>query len=97
MELAQAIGNKVIARASAVQSESDVATVISVLLIVSAVFEDDDTWEKWVENTFSEVAMRLPAGELSRIFLGYLQEIKKVVKLSKMVFSRAEAFAASAV
>jgi len=97
IELAQAIGDKVLASVSAVQSDSDVATVISILLVASAVFEDDDAWVEWIENQLAEVAMRLPAGDLSGIFLRYLHEIKKVVKLNMGVLSRAEAFAASAV
>ena len=96
VELASAIGDKLLDHASSVRSESDVASIMVVLLIASSAFQNDDTWTKWVENKFAEVAMILSADNLLKVFLRHLQELKKLIKLNKNIISRAEAIASSA-
>ncbi len=91
-----AIAFPVVEAAQWAQSDSDTRKILHALLIASAAFQHEDKWAEWLEKQFTEAAIRLPAGEPSKIFLEHLQEIKKVLKLNLGIHIRAEALASAA-
>lgn len=95
-ELASAIGSTVVTMAPWARSGSDTGQILQALLIAGAAFQHEDAWAKWLERQLTEVAIRLPAGEPSKVFLEHLQELKKVLKLHLGIHVRAEALASAA-
>ena len=49
-----------------------------------------------LERQLTEIAIRLPAGEPSRMLFAHLQELKKVLKLNLGIHVRAEALVSAA-
>jgi hypothetical protein len=95
-ELASAIGSTIVTMAPWARSGSDTGQILQALLIAGAAFQHEDAWAKWLERHLTEVAIRLPAGEPSKVFLEHLQELKKVLKLQLGIHVRAEALASAA-
>jgi hypothetical protein len=96
VELASAIASTVIATAHWVHSDAHVRSILQTLLIAGASFASEDEWAEWLERRLAEVAIRLPTGEPSKMFLARLQELKKVLKLNLGIHIRAEALASAA-
>ena len=96
VRLAQAIAEKVISRADKVVSPHEVVGTLRLLLLAGASFGNEDEWSTWLEEQLNEVAIRLPRGELSKVFLENIQELKKVIKLTSGIHVRAEASASAA-
>lgn len=95
-ELANTIASTVVATAHRAHSGSDTGKILRALVIAGAAFQNEDAWAEWLERQLSEAAIRLPAGEPSKMFLGHLQELKKVLKLNLGIHVRAEALASAA-
>jgi hypothetical protein len=94
--LANAIAATVVAAAQRIHSGLDARRILQALLIASAAFQNEDAWAEWLGQQLAEVAIRLPAGEPSKMFLEHLQELKKVLKLNLGIHVRAEALALAA-
>jgi hypothetical protein len=95
-KLANAIASTVVATPHWAHSGSDATKVLRTLLVAGAAFQHEDAWAKWLEGQLTEVAIRLPAGEPSKIFLTHLQELQEVLKVTLGIHVRAEALASSA-
>jgi hypothetical protein len=95
-ELANAIASTVVAATNWAHSGSNAREILHALLIASAAFQDEDKWAEWLEKQLTEAAIRLPAGEPSKVFFEHLQEVKKVLPLKLGIHVRAEAFASAA-
>jgi hypothetical protein len=77
-------------------SGSETVDILQPLLSAGAAFQGEDAWAKWLERQLTEIAIRLPAGELSKALFAHLQELKKVLKLNLGIHVRAEALASAA-
>jgi hypothetical protein len=95
-ELANTIASTVVATAHRAHPDSDTRKILHALLIAGAAFQNEDAWAQWLEKQLAEVAIRLPAGEPSKVFLMHLRELKKVLKLNLGIHVRAEALASAA-
>ena len=96
VELASAIASAVIATAPWAHSDAHVRSILQTLMIAGAAFASENEWAEWLERQLAEVAIRLPAGEPSKMFIARLQELKKVLKLNLGIHVRAEALASAA-
>jgi hypothetical protein len=94
--LARAIAEKVVSYADKMNSAQEVVMGFRVLLLAGASIAKEDEWSNWLEEKITEVAVRLPRGETSKVFLEHIQELKKVVKLTLCIHARAEALASAA-
>jgi hypothetical protein len=96
-DLANAFAEKVLTVADRARSPDDVAMMFRILVLASAVFEQDNEWAEWFAGKLSEFAGKLPAGDMSKVFLLHLDEMKRVVPLTLRIHSNAEAIASAAV
>jgi hypothetical protein len=85
-----------VATAHSARSASDTRTIFHALLLASAAWQNEVEWAEWLERQLAEVAIRLPTGEPSKMFLARLQELRKVLKLNLGIHIRAEALASAA-
>jgi hypothetical protein len=74
--LASAIASTVLATVHWAHSDAHVRSILETLLIAGAAFASEDEWTEWLERYLAEVAIRLPTGEPSKMFLARLQELK---------------------
>jgi uncharacterized membrane protein YebE (DUF533 family) len=95
-ELADTIASAVVATAHQAQLDCDVESILQALLVAGAAWQNEDEWARWLEERVAEVALCLPVGEQSKMFLAYLQELKQVLKLHLGIHVRAEALASAA-
>lgn len=96
VELARVIGLSVLRSLHWAPSDCNVAMILQAVIVAAAAFEDESEWAKWLEDELAQIAIRLPAGEVSRVFLDQLRELKKVVRLSLGIHVRAEGIASAA-
>ena len=96
VELARAIGARVLSAAPAADSGDEAAAILRVLLLAGAAFENEEEWAEWLEQRLFELAARLPTGEPSQVFLRHMDELKKMLDLTLAIHARAEAMASAA-
>ncbi len=96
VELARAIGARVLSAAPAADSGDEAVATLRVLLLAGAAFENEEEWVEWLEQRLFELAARLPTGEPSQVFLRHMDELKKMLDLTLAIHARAEAMAAAA-
>lgn len=94
--LARAIVSRIAASAHLVKADSEVLSILQGLLVAAAAFEEEKLWAAFVEEQLILLAARLPAGKLSSLLLGQLQEMKQVLPLRFEITARAEAIASAA-
>ncbi len=96
VELARAIGARVVSTAPGADSGDGAIAILRVLLLAGAAFENQEEWAEWLEQRLFELAARLPTGEPSQLFLSHMGELKKVLDLTLAIHTRAEAMASAA-
>ncbi len=96
VELARAIGARVLSAAPAADSGDEAVATLRVLLLAGAAFENEEEWVEWLEQRLFELAARLPTGEPSQVFLRHMDELKKMLDLTLAIHARAEAMASAA-
>lgn len=79
---------------SAVTGEATMA-LLQIILLTSAAFEDEREWSAWTSDHLDRLANTLPCGEATKTFHDHLVEVRKVLPMSCVVTSRAEAVAAA--
>ncbi|MEW6219215.1 MAG: hypothetical protein AB1634_06710 [Thermodesulfobacteriota bacterium] len=96
IDLARLLGAKIVLWAPEMRTAAGAIAGLRILIMAGAAFEDDRQWASWLEEQLAEYAARLPAGEVSRVFLAHLGELKTVLDLTLGIHCRAEAFASAA-
>jgi hypothetical protein len=83
-------------RASLASTENQAMSVLQIMLLASAAFENEEEWFTWTSDQLDRLAYNLPVGEATETFRKHLAEIRKVLPISSALTSRAEAIAAAA-
>ncbi len=96
VKLSETIVVKIIEAAYFCKSEEPIGKILQALIIASSAYQNEDEWSKWLEAQLAEVALKLHAGDVPKLFLAHLREIKKVIKLDLGIHCRAEAIASLA-
>jgi hypothetical protein len=96
IELSRAIGDAIIVGAAQFNSADDVGILVTCLVVASAAFQDERQWSEWMEQQLTNLASRVPRGEMTRALVDHIGELKKVIDLSLCSLSRAEALAIAA-
>jgi hypothetical protein len=95
--LANTIGNKITSFAQEATSEQQVAAILRGILFAGAAFQDEDAWAEWLEEQLTTIAATVPPGDMSRVFLDHLKELKKVIKIDLCIHTRSEALSSAAI
>lgn len=95
-KLADVFAAKALACTEGPCSEQKAVAILRAILVAGAAFENEKARAKWLEERLSDLAVRLPRGEASQVFLEHLWEIKKGIKVSLRILARAEALATAA-
>lgn len=89
--LAKTIGNKMASFAQEASSEQQVAAILRGILLAGAAFQNENDWADWLKEHLATIATTLPYGDMSKVFLEHLKELKKVIKIGLCIHTRAEA------
>ena len=96
-ELARSISATALARAPQAVTGNEATSILHILLLSSAAFENEDQWSSWIGEQLASLACNLPPGEPTRTLREHLNEIKKVLPISMSICSCAEAVASAAI
>jgi hypothetical protein len=95
-DLANSIAAIALKRASLASTENEAMSVLQIILLASAAFENEEEWFTWTSDQLDRLAYNLPVGEATETLREHLAEIRKVLPISSALTSRAEAIAAAA-
>jgi hypothetical protein len=73
-----------------------VISLLQIILLASAAFENEEEWSSWVSEQFAKLAYSLPAGESTKILHDHLVALRTVLPISLPVFSQAESVCSAA-
>lgn len=95
-DLAHSIAATAIKRAPLASNANAAMSILQIILLASATFENEKEWSSWTRDQLVRLAYNLPAGEASETLRDHLAEIKTVLPISSAITSSAEAIAAAA-
>lgn len=95
-DLANSIAAIALKRASLASTANEAMSLLQILLLASAAFENEEEWFTWTSDHLVQLAYNLPAGEATETLHAHLAEIRKILPISSALTSRAEAVAAAA-
>jgi hypothetical protein len=95
-DLAHSIAATAVKRAPLASTGSAAMSILQILLLASAAFENEKEWSSWTKDQLTRLAYNLPTGEASETLRDHLAQIKKVLPISSAITSSAEAIAAAA-
>lgn len=71
-------------------------TLLQILLLTSAAFENEEEWSSWVSEQLAKLAYSLPAGESTKTLHDHLVAMRTVLPISLPVGSQAESVCSAA-
>jgi hypothetical protein len=95
-DLANSIAAIALKRAPLATTGNAAMSILHVILLASAAFENEEGWSSWTSEQLAKLAYNLPAGEATETLRWHLVEIKRILPIRSAVVSRAEAIAAAA-
>lgn len=95
-DFSRLLSEKIVNFAGFAQTGDDAVLLLQAIIMACNTIQDEEEWAQYLEKHLYSIAVRLPAGEPSKLFLLHLRELKKVLKMELGIHIRAEAMASAA-